>query len=351
MWSSVPFSLSTGFRSEVQCCSGVLCWLYSAVVHRSWPLHAAVLAGCCTAINCCRWPAVAAGYGPVDGRSTHSQVRQGKGGIVAGGVAAACCVIRQLATAWLDLVKLWPLEIMGEFWPLGNSRAGPQSHHQVNPDEDEDPRLDEVRAQNRLIQEQDELILRLLFQEKRGARSPPHGCSHASGPPPKHNQAPPGHRRDLRHVLDSKRRDRVHREENSSSSHEHVEPKKQRRIPEDKEELKQWIDQQVKQTVRQNMEIAGITRDQCSAFEAEDTGASPFSMEIRKYSLPEKFNVSRFTLYDGTSDPVAHLRHYIQRMSVWGDDDFLNCRVFSSSLGDLPLRWFCSLPGGSISSW
>ncbi|XXG90549.1 hypothetical protein AAC387_Pa12g2285 [Persea americana] len=142
-----------------------------------------------------------------------------------------------------------------------SARAGPQSHHQVNPDEDEDPRLDEIRAQNRLIQKQDELILRLKqqLQEKRGARSPFHGRSHASGPLPRHSQAPSGHGRDLRHVLDSKRRDRVHREEDSSSSHEHVEPKKQRRIPEDEEEIKQWIDQQVKQIVRQNMETAGIT--------------------------------------------------------------------------------------------
>ncbi|XXG77285.1 hypothetical protein AAC387_Pa08g1465 [Persea americana] len=167
----------------------------------------------------------------------------------------------------------------------------------------------------------------------------------------KHSQAPPCHGRDLRHFLDNKRRDRIHGEEDSSSSHEHVEPKKQQRIPEDEEELKQWIDRQVKQTVRQNMETAGIDRGQYNAFEAEDTGASPFSREIRKYSLPKKFNVPRFTLYDGTLDPAAHLRHYVQRMSVWGDDDFLNCRVFSSSLGDLPLRWFCSLPGGSISSW
>ncbi|XXG73189.1 hypothetical protein AAC387_Pa07g2149 [Persea americana] len=234
-----------------------------------------------------------------------------------------------------------------------SARGGPQSHHQVNPDEGEDPRLDEVRAQNRLIQKQDELILRLKqqLQEKRRARSPLHGCSHASGPPPRHSQAPPGHGWDLRHVLDDRRRDRIHKEEDSNSSHEHAEPKKQRRIPEDEEELKQWIDRQVKQTVRQNMETAGITRDQCSAFEAKDTGASPFSREIRKYSLPEKFNVPRFTLYDGNSDLAAHLRHYVQRMSVWGENDFLNCLVFSSSLGDLPLRWFYSLPGGSISNW
>ncbi|KAJ8649484.1 hypothetical protein MRB53_002507 [Persea americana] len=99
------------------------------------------------------------------------------------------------------------------------------------------------------------------------------------------------------------------------------------------------------------METAGIARDQYSTFEAEDTGASPFSRDIRRFTLPEKFNVMRFILYDGTSDPATHLRHFVQRMSVWGDDDFLNCQVFSSSLEDLPLRWFCSLPEGSISSW
>lgn len=38
-------------------------------------------------------------------------------------------------------------------------------------------------------------------------------------------------------------------------------------------------------------------------------------------------------------------------MSVWDNVDHLNCRVFSSSLGDLPLKWFCALPEGSISSW
>ncbi|KAJ8632576.1 hypothetical protein MRB53_025912 [Persea americana] len=99
------------------------------------------------------------------------------------------------------------------------------------------------------------------------------------------------------------------------------------------------------------METAGIARDQYGTFEAEDTRASPFSRDIRRFTLPGKFNVPRFILYDGTSDPAAHLRHFVQRMSVWGDDDFLNCRVFSSSLRDLPLRWFCSLPKGSISSW
>eukprot|EP00268_Persea_americana_P048670 TRINITY_DN5162_c0_g1_i10.p1 TRINITY_DN5162_c0_g1~~TRINITY_DN5162_c0_g1_i10.p1 ORF type:complete len:346 (+),score=42.41 TRINITY_DN5162_c0_g1_i10:222-1259(+) len=215
------------------------------------------------------------------------------------------------------------------------ARAGSQSHHQASLDQD--PRLEDIRAQNLLIQEQRELIERLT-QQLEGKKD--------QSPPPRR----PGHGPDLRHVLNSKRRDRDQREEGSSSSHIHEEPKKQRQGLEDAE-LKRWIDQQVKQTIRQNMEATGLDRDQYATFEAEDTGASPFSREIRRYTLPEKFSVPRFTLYDGTSDPAAHLRHYIQRMSVWGDDDSLNCRVFSSSLADLPLRWFCSLPEGSISSW
>ncbi|XXG54223.1 hypothetical protein AAC387_Pa03g2164 [Persea americana] len=218
-----------------------------------------------------------------------------------------------------------------------SARAGSQSQHQASLDRNEDPCLEDIRAQNRLIQEQRELIQR-LEQQLEGKKD--------QSPPPRR----PGRGQDLRHVLNSKRRDRDQREEGSSSSHMHEGPKKQRQVSED-QELKQWIDQQVKQTIRQNLETAGIDRDHYTTFEAEDTGASPFSREIRKYTLPEKFSVPRFTLYDGTSDPAAHLRHYVQRMSVWGDDDSLNCRVFSSSLADLPLRWFCSLPEDSISSW
>ncbi|XXG81436.1 hypothetical protein AAC387_Pa09g2071 [Persea americana] len=221
--------------------------------------------------------------------------------------------------------------------PEKSARARSQSHHQASLEHNEDPRLADIKAQNLLIQEQRELIERLT-QQLEGKKD--------QSPPPRR----PGHGQDLRHVLNSKRRDRDQREEGSSSSHIHEGPKKQCQGLED-DELKKWIDQQVKQTLRQNMEAAGLDRDQYATFEAEDTGASPFSREIRRYTLPEKFSVPRFTLYDGTSDPAAHLRHYIQRMSVWGDDDSLNCRVFSSILADLPLRWFCSLPEESISSW
>ncbi|XXG76109.1 hypothetical protein AAC387_Pa08g0532 [Persea americana] len=85
--------------------------------------------------------------------------------------------------------------------------------------------------------------------------------NHALGPPPRHDQAPPpSHKRDLRHIL-NKRHDRVHDEEGSSSSHVRAGPKKQCQKFEDYVKLKQWLDRYIKQTIRQNMETAGIALD------------------------------------------------------------------------------------------
>ena len=117
-----------------------------------------------------------------------------------------------------------------------SARARSQSHHQASLEHNEDPRLADIRAQNLLIQEQRELIERLT-QQLEGKKD--------QSPPPRR----PGHGQNLRHVLNSKRRDRDQREEGSSSSHMHEGPKKQRQVLED-EELKQWINQRVKQTIR-----------------------------------------------------------------------------------------------------
>ena len=58
------------------------------------------------------------------------------------------------------------------------------------------------------------------------------------------------------------------------------------------------------------MKIIGFTRDRLNAYDIEDLGTSLFSLEIRNFSLPEEFSVPRFVLYDGTSNLVAHLRHF-----------------------------------------
>ncbi|XP_028101627.1 uncharacterized protein LOC114300949 [Camellia sinensis] len=73
----------------------------------------------------------------------------------------------------------------------------------------------------------------------------------------------------------------------------------------------------------------------------------PFVQRIAKASLPKKFKASSFTLYDGKSDLMNHVRHYKQAMTLHADDEALMCRIFPSSLGPLAVRWYCKLEPSS----
>ena len=50
-------------------------------------------------------------------------------------------------------------------------------------------------------------------------------------------------------------------------------------------------------------------------------------------------------------NPVEHVSHYIQMMSLHTHNDTLMCKVFPSSLGPTALRWFNGLRKGSIHSF
>ncbi|GFZ15915.1 hypothetical protein Acr_25g0003240 [Actinidia rufa] len=63
---------------------------------------------------------------------------------------------------------------------------------------------------------------------------------------------------------------------------------------------------------------------------------------------PEKLTPPKFTLYDGKSNLRSHFTRIRQMMTLWNYLDALMYRVFPSSLGDLGLTWFDSLPTGSI---
>ncbi|XP_075640458.1 uncharacterized protein LOC142612227 [Castanea sativa] len=58
-----------------------------------------------------------------------------------------------------------------------------------------------------------------------------------------------------------------------------------------------------------------------------------------------------FNSYTGKIDPVEHVSHYIQMMSLHSHNDALMCKVFPSSLGPTALRWFNGLKKGSIHSF
>ena len=65
---------------------------------------------------------------------------------------------------------------------------------------------------------------------------------------------------------------------------------------------------------------------------------SPFTNEIEQAEMPDRFTRPPFNSYDEKTDPVEHVSHYIQMMSLHTHNDALMCKVFSSSLGPTALR-------------
>ena len=43
---------------------------------------------------------------------------------------------------------------------------------------------------------------------------------------------------------------------------------------------------------------------------------SPFTRRIEGASLPQRFNQPTFSLYNGRTDPVEHVRHFNQKMAI-----------------------------------
>ncbi|XP_023928306.1 uncharacterized protein LOC112039659 [Quercus suber] len=75
---------------------------------------------------------------------------------------------------------------------------------------------------------------------------------------------------------------------------------------------------------------------------------SPFLAGIERAPTPDRFTRPPFNSYDGKTDPVEHVSHYIQMMSLHTRNVALMCKVFPSSLGPTALRWFNGLRKGSI---
>ena len=59
----------------------------------------------------------------------------------------------------------------------------------------------------------------------------------------------------------------------------------------------------------------------------------PFMHKIEGAILPQRFHQPTFTIYNDWTDPVEHVSHFNQRMTVYSKDEALMCKVFPSSLG------------------
>ena len=78
---------------------------------------------------------------------------------------------------------------------------------------------------------------------------------------------------------------------------------------------------------------------------------SPFTRGIEKAKLPRRFHQPTFSMYNERTDPVEHVSQFKQKMAVHSQDEALLCRVFPSSLGPMPMRWFDGLRTNSINSF
>ena len=78
---------------------------------------------------------------------------------------------------------------------------------------------------------------------------------------------------------------------------------------------------------------------------------SPFTQRIEKAKLPRRFHQPTLTMYNCRMDPIEHVSQFKQKMVVHSQDKALMCRVFPSSLGPMPMRWFDGLRTNSINSF
>ena len=78
---------------------------------------------------------------------------------------------------------------------------------------------------------------------------------------------------------------------------------------------------------------------------------SPFSGDIERALMLNRFTRPPFNSYDGKTNPVEHVSYYVQMMSLYTYNDALMYKVFLSSLGPTALRWFNGLRKGLIHSF
>ncbi|XP_024024428.1 uncharacterized protein LOC112092448 [Morus notabilis] len=77
----------------------------------------------------------------------------------------------------------------------------------------------------------------------------------------------------------------------------------------------------------------------------------PFTENIIRVPLPDKYKSPPIPLYDGRSDPDDHLEVYTGHMVLYGYPEEVMCRTFRNHLSDSARRWFRSLKPNSITSW
>ena len=99
-----------------------------------------------------------------------------------------------------------------------------------------------------------------------------------------------------------------------------------------------------------NLSSKGLGNDAMSRA-LNQISRSPFTPKIERRRLPRQFIQPTFTIYNGQTDPVEHVSHFNQRMTMHSKNKALMCKIFLSSLRPVTMKWYDGLGAGSIGSY
>jgi hypothetical protein len=78
---------------------------------------------------------------------------------------------------------------------------------------------------------------------------------------------------------------------------------------------------------------------------------SVFTPRIMSHPVPARFKVPPVKPYDGTGDPVGHLKSYKAHIDLHATTDEIACRAFPLTLEGSAQEWFGGLPASSVDSF
>ncbi len=67
---------------------------------------------------------------------------------------------------------------------------------------------------------------------------------------------------------------------------------------------------------------------------------SPFTKTVISFPLPSKFRMPFLETFDGTKDPIDHLKSFKTMMCLQGVPDEIMCRAFPTTLKGSARIWF-----------
>jgi len=77
---------------------------------------------------------------------------------------------------------------------------------------------------------------------------------------------------------------------------------------------------------------------------------TPFSQAILETAIPNTFTGPKAT-FTGMEDPEVHLTAFYTQMMLVGGSNAVKCKLFMSTLTEMAMDWFISLPEGHITSF